>query len=121
MKKSLRKIASLALAALTLCLTLAACGGGSGSGSGAGIKNTYNSIRVSHIDAMGWYTDEVYSLQLNGDNTYQLYFNTNRFGGEDFDMRGIRTITYSGKYTLSAQYPLSGLQAPDPPPLPADG
>lgn len=101
MKKSLLKIASLALAALTLCLTLTACGG-AGSGSSAGIKSTYNTIRVSHIDAMGWYTDEVYSLQLNGDNTYQLYFNTNRFGGEDYDMRGIRTITYTGKYTSAA-------------------
>lgn len=101
MKKSLLKIASLALAALTLCLTLTACGG-AGSSSSAGIKNTYNTIRVSHIDAMGWYTDEVYSLQLNGDNTYQLYFNTNRFGGEDYDMRGIRTITYTGKYTSAA-------------------
>lgn len=95
--KKLSKVICLAVAALTLCLCLSACGGGASS-SGA-IANTYNTIRVSLIEEMGWYTDELYSLQLNDNDTYTLFFNTNRFGGEDFDMRGIRTITYSGKYT----------------------
>lgn len=96
--KKIAKIMLLAVAVAMMALTLTACGGG----SSAGIKNTFNTIRSSYIDAMGWYTNELYSLQLNSNNTYQLIYHTNRFGGEDLDMRGVRTITYSGKYTSTA-------------------
>lgn len=99
MKKNTKTL-SLALATAVLALSLTACGGGSSS-SGA-IKTTYNTIQSEYIDAIGWYANEVYSLQLNDNDTYQLIYHTNRFGAEDLDMRGVRTITYSGKYTSAA-------------------
>ena len=92
--KNIAKIVSLALVVVLLCVSLTACGS-----SIPTIANTYNTIKVSHIDAMGWYAVEYYSLQLNDNDTYQLIFHTNRFGGEDYDMRGVRTITYTGKYS----------------------
>ena len=96
--KRITKIMSCAMAALMLCLSLAACGGSGSSGSGA-IKTTFTTIRPAAIEAMGWYTDEVFTLQLNDNNTYQLIYHTNRFGGEDLEMRGVRTITFFGKCT----------------------
>lgn len=103
MKKKLTRILSLALAALTLTLGIAACGGsGSAAGKSAAIDKTFTTIRASYIDAIGWYTDEVFTLELNSNGTYQLIYHTNRFGAEDHDMRAVRTITYAGKYTSAA-------------------
>jgi hypothetical protein len=94
--KKINKIAALTLTMLLLALTLAGCGG-----SASKTLNSYNTIRVSRIDEMNWYTEEVFGLVLNSDNTYELTCHANRFGGEDFDMRGIRTIIYTGKYTIA--------------------
>lgn len=102
MKKPLFKTISLVLVSLVIVLGLTACGGAGASGSSASIANTYTTIRSSLIEEMGWYTNEVFTLELNENGTYQLYYNSNRFGGEDLDMRGVRTITYSGKYTAQA-------------------
>ena len=94
--KKFGKIVALALAVMLLALSLAGCGE-----SAAKTQNSFNTIRVSRIDEMNWYTVEVFGLVLNSDNTYELTCHTNRFGGEDFDMRGIRTIIYTGKYSIA--------------------
>lgn len=103
MKKILKAL-SLALAVVMMMATLAACGSDGGkSGGSANVSKTYNlQGNVNYIDAIGWYHEEIYTLQLNSNDTYQLYFNTNRFGAEDCDMRGLRTIIYTGKYTSAA-------------------
>lgn len=98
-KKLLRKFAGMALVA-GMALGLVACGGNK-DGSAATISNTYNLNRAEYIDGIGWYQNETFTLELNADDTYQLYFNTVRFGAEDCDMRGLRTITYSGTYTVA--------------------
>lgn len=107
MKKKLAKTLCIAISTMLLALAMTACGGSAGgskaaASSSAGIDTTYTTIRSSLIEAMGWYTNEVYTLELNTDGTYQLIYHTNRFGGEDLDMRGVRTITYAGKYTSAA-------------------
>ena len=94
--KKFGKIIALALAVMLLALSLAGCGE-----SAAKTQNSFNTIRVSRIDEMNWYTVEVFGLVLNSDNTYELTCHTNRFGGEDFEMRGIRTIIYTGKYSIA--------------------
>ncbi|MGX8699013.1 MAG: hypothetical protein ACSW8F_03670 [bacterium] len=95
--KKLTRILALSLAVVMLCLSLAACGE-----KPATTQNTFTTIRVSRIDAMNWYTDEVFTLKLNSDSTYELTCFADRFGGEDFDMRGVRTLIYTGKYTIAA-------------------
>lgn len=103
MKKKLARLLSLALASLTLSLAITACGGtGSAAGKGAAVDKTFTTMRAAYIDAVGWYNNEIFTLELNNNGTYQLYYNSNRFGAEDYDMRGLRTITYSGKYTSAA-------------------
>lgn len=100
MKKINRRSFITACAAVAGAAALTACGGS--DSSSAEIKNTFNTMRASLIEAMGWYTVELFSLQVNNNDTYQLIYHTNRFGGEDLDMRGVRTITYSGKCTSAA-------------------
>ena len=104
LKKNLFRTAGLTLIVLTLCLSLAACGGAApgAGGSSAAIDETYNVMAATYFDEIGWYQNEIFSLQLSTDGTYQLFFNTNRFGAEDYAMRGLRTITYTGKYTSAA-------------------
>lgn len=94
--KKIGKLVALTLAILMLSLTLVGCGG-----SASKTLNSFNTIRVSRIDEMNWYTVETYGLVLNSDNTYELTVHHNRFGGEDFEMRGIRTIIYTGKYSIA--------------------
>ena len=100
-KKSLTRTLGLLLAVLTLSLSLAACGGAaqSSGGSSPAIDTAYTVMNASYIDGIGWYQNELYSLELNANGTYHLFFNTCRFGAEDYDMRGLRTISYVGKYT----------------------
>jgi hypothetical protein len=108
MKKTIFRTLALTLALLALSTGMAACGGsGPAASSGAAsapaaIENTYNILRATYIEAIGWYQNEIYSLELNNDGTYHLLYNTNRFGAEDYDMRGLRTIAYTGKYTSKA-------------------
>lgn len=92
--KKIRNIAIVCLV-LALCLSMAACGGG----EAAGISKTYNLSRSTLLEGIGWYHNENYTLVLNDDNTYELHFITERFGAEDYDMRGLRTIIYVGTYT----------------------
>lgn len=96
-KNFLRKIAILAVTAV-MALSLAACGGS----KGGTVQNTFTTTKATLIEGIGWYHNETYTLELNSDKTYQLYFSTVRFGAEDYDMRGLRTITYTGTYTEAA-------------------
>ena len=76
--KKFGKIVALALAVMLLALSLAGCGE-----SAAKTQNSFNTIRVSRIDEMNWYTVEVFGLVLNSDNTYELTYQDYIFGTTD--------------------------------------
>lgn len=86
------------LAAGTLAVVMALSMAGCSAGGSKEVDTTYTITNASLIDDIGWYHDETYTLSLNTDNTYELNFTTVRFGAEDYDMRGLRVITYSGEY-----------------------
>lgn len=96
MKKFVKALA-LVLSVLTLCLTLTACSGGS-----AGLSKAFMGGDSSYIDGIGWYNSNVYTLKINGDNTYELTFQQHRFGTTDPGIKGMRTIIYTGKCTSAA-------------------
>lgn len=101
--KNVKKFVCMALAAAMLALCLTACGEKApATPTPATIDHTFNTMVGSYIDAIGWYDVELYNLTLNKDGTYTLQMTSNRFGAEDYDMRGLRTITYSGTYTSVA-------------------
>lgn len=97
--KSMKKILSTLMAAVMLVacmMSLSACGG---SQSAATMTNTYTINSPYYIDAIGWYSNNVYMLELNSDNSYTLTMRTDMFGSEDLESKGQRTIKFYGTYT----------------------
>ena len=95
MKKTnlMRKVALL-LAAILCAMSLCACGG-----EKAALDKFYVTTVVGKIDAMNWFNNDNYTLELNTDGTYQLTIHQDYFGGEDKESRGGMTSVFFGKYT----------------------
>lgn len=101
--KNAKKLVCMVLAVALLALCLTACGEKAPAApTAATIDHTFNTMQGNYIDGIGWYHVDMYHLNLNKDGTYVMQFVSNRFGAEDYDMRGLRTITYSGTYTSAA-------------------
>ena len=95
--KKLAKVLSLALAVMLMALTLTACGS---SGESAGLSKQFTAGSAYFIGDIGWYNSDVYTLRLNGDDTYELMVQEYRFGTEDAVTEGVRTIIYTGKCSV---------------------
>ncbi len=95
--KKLAKVLSLALAVMLMALTLTACGS---SGESAGLSKQFTAGSAYFIGDIGWYNSDVYTLRLNGDDTYELMVQEYRFGTEDAGTKGLRTIIYTGKCSV---------------------
>lgn len=100
MKKKLIKLIAAACAVVAMATSLVGCG--NKAPEPAKVDKTFTTMQANYIDAIGWYQQIQYELQLNADGTYELVFDTTRFGAEDCDMRGIRLVTYTGTYTSAA-------------------
>ena len=95
--KKIAKTLALLLTVAALGLSLTACGGGSASLSKAFVGSDSH-----YIDAIGWYSSDVYTLKINSDNTYELTYQQHIFGTTDPGVKGLRTIIYTGKCSSSA-------------------
>lgn len=89
----MKKIAALILA-LVLCLT--ACSALAAEGVAG---KAYMTSEAGLIEAMGWYTNNTWTLILNEDNTYELIYRFDSFGAEDTDTRGSRLMVFKGTWT----------------------
>lgn len=94
--KKVGKIMSLALAVAMMALTLTACG----SSGPSGLSKQFTAGTANYLDGIGWYNSDVYTLRINGDNTYELIFQEYRFGTEDAGSKGLRTVIYTGKCSV---------------------
>ena len=95
--KKIAKTLALVLTVAALCLSLTACGGGSAS-----LSKAFVGSDSFYIDAIGWYSSQVYTLKINSDNTYELTYQEHIFGTTDPGVKGLRTIIYTGKCSSSA-------------------
>ena len=95
--KNLATVLALALAVMLMALTLTACGS---SGESAGLSKQFTAGSAYFIGDIGWYNSDVYTLRLNGDDTYELMVQEYRFGTEDAGTKGLRTIIYTGKCSV---------------------
>jgi hypothetical protein len=83
---------------MMMIASLTACGGSSASSA---MVNTYTCNSPYLIEAVGWYTNSTYTLQLKSDDTYELLYRTDMFGAEDLESKGQRTIIFYGTYTTA--------------------
>lgn len=96
--KKIVKVLALVLSLTALCLSLTACG----SSGSAGLSKAFASGTSRYLDGIGWYASDVYTLKINGDDTYELTFQEHIFGTTDPGIKGMRTIIYTGKCSSSA-------------------